>query len=290
MHASKKPSLYKGIGLTILAFLFVSLVAAFVKGASTYVSTFTILFFQNLICFLLNLPCSIKKGIKTEHPYLQLTRSLSGLLCILCFFYAIKFIPLANGILLQNTAPLWIPFIIWVWFKKKVPSHLWWSLIIGFAGIVLILKPGKELFDSMTVLALVAGLLLGIAMLAIRQLALVDHPSKTLFYYFLMVMIVSFPFAIGNLSAAFSWKPALLLLGSGISFYYGNFFMIKAFGHAKVSTLSPFSYVCVLFSAILDWIFWHHIPDLISLIGMVLVIIGGIFSILLEKKYEKKYV
>jgi len=283
-------SLTKGVIFIILTFLSSTLVGACGKGATQYVSAFTLVFFQNIICFLLNLPISLKKGLKTHHPYLHLVRSLSGFLCIYCFFLAVTFIPLANTMLLQNTAPLWVPFIIWIWLKQKVPNHFWWPILIGFIGIILILKPGRAVFDLMTAIALSSGILLGISWIAIRKLAEKEPVSRALFYFFLLSAILAFPLSISDLPAAFSWKPLLLLLGTGVFFYVGNVFLTLAFKYASVSTLSPFCYLAVPFSAIFDWIFWAHVPDLISIIGMVLVIIGGIFSILLEKKYEKKYI
>ena len=73
-------------------------------------------------------------------------------------------------------------------------------------------------------------------------------------------------------------------------FYLVQIFITKGFSYGKASTLSPLAYTVVLFSAIFDRIFWHKVPDSWSLIGMALVIIGGIASVYLEKKYEGKYI
>jgi len=286
----KKPNLLLGAVYVTGCFLFVALFSAAAKAASETVSTFTILFFQNCICFLLNLPMALRQGLKTEHPYLHLTRSAFGFGSYFLFVLSVGYIPLANAVLLANSSPLWIPFVVWIWFKKKVPLYLWGSLIIGFIGIFFILKPSFATIDAASLYALVSGMLIAVAMIAIRRLSHTEPTSRILFYYFLLGSAVSLPGFIKDFSAAFHTPVIYFLVGAAFFFYLAQIFITAGFRHGKASTLSPFIYTVVLFSAILDRIFWHKVPDLWSLIGMGLVIAGGILSVYFEKKYESKYV
>jgi drug/metabolite transporter (DMT)-like permease len=288
--SSQQTNLVQGAIYVTCCYLCLALFSACAKVASETVSTFTVLFFQNFICFLFNLPKALRGGLKTEHPYLHLTRDLFGFASYFLFVLSVAYIPLTNAVLLSNSAPLWIPFIIWIWFKKKVPPYLWGSLILGFIGIVLILKPGSDIIDKASLLALVSGIFIAVALVAIRRLTLTEPPSRTLFYYFLLGSVVSLPGFMLDLSAAFRFPALYFLVGGAVLFYLVQIFIIKGLSRGKASTLSPLVYTVVLFSAILDRIFWHKIPDLLSLIGMGLVIIGGIISVYFEKKYEKKYI
>lgn len=287
---SKKPNLLYGALFSLLSYLMAAIMSACAKLASDKVSVVTILFFANIVCFLLNLPKALHVGIKTEKISLHLTRSIAGFLSFFTLLWSIQYIPLANAVLLQNSAPLWIPFVIWIWAKKRVPHYLWYSLVIGFLGVILILKPSGQIIDPFALAALVGGMLLAIGLFAIRRLSSTEPFARVVFYYFLLGSVVTFPFALKDMKIAFTGNAWIFILGVAASFYIAQLFITWAFGHGKASTLSPFCYSAVVFSAILDGLIWHHYPDLWSIFGMLLVIIGGIASVLLEKKYESKFV
>ncbi len=283
-------NLFKGAFYLVCCYLCLALFYACAKLATESVSVFTVLFFQNSICFFLNLPRSYRIGLKTELPYIHLVRDLFGFASYFLFVVSVMYIPLTSSVLLANSAPLWVPFIIWIWFKKKVPSYLWSALVLGFIGVFFILKPGKEIFDFAAVLALFSGIFNGVTMVAIRKLTRTEPTPRILFYYFLFGSIVSFPFVVNDFSHAIHFPVLYYLVGGALLTYLVQIFLTKGFSYGKASTLSPLAYAVVLFSAILDRIFWHKVPDSWSLFGMALVIIGGIVSIYLEKKYEGKYI
>lgn len=289
-ESHEKSRLLQGAIYVTLCYFFLALFSASAKRASETVSTFTILFFQNSLCFLLNLPRAWQVGIKTHYPSLHLVRDVFGFTSYFFFILSVGYIPLASAVLLANSAPLWIPFIIWIWFKKRVPLYLWGALIVGFVGLGFILKPTKEIFNIASIYALFSGIFIGVAMVAIRRLTHTEPASRILFYYFLLGTVVSFPGAFKDFPLAFSMPVLSFLLVAAGFFYLVQICITIGFKKGKASTLSPLAYTVVLFSAILDRIFWHKVPDFWSIMGMVLVIIGGIASIYFEKKYEGKYV
>src|SRR5690242_4622661 len=237
----------------VLCYFFLSLFSACAKVASEKVSIFTVLFFQNAICFLLNAPMALKAGLKTKHPYLHLIRDVSGFASYFFFVLSLEqHIPLANAVLLSNTSPLWIPFVIWVWFKKKVPSYLWISLIVGFAGILFILKPSVRSFDMPSLYALLSGMVLGVAMVTIRRLTQTEPSARILFYYFLLGTVISLPGAIRDWHRAFETPVLYFLIAAALFFYMVQVCINLGFKKGKASTLSPIAYTAVLFSAILD--------------------------------------
>jgi drug/metabolite transporter (DMT)-like permease len=274
----------------VLCYFFLALFSACAKVATQTVSPFTVLFFQNSLCFLFNLPQAIKEGVRTQQPLLHLVRDVTGFASYFLFIFAVKYIPLANAVVLNNSAPLWIPFVIWIWFKKKVPPYLWLSLIIGFIGIVFVLKPGAQFFDTASIYATVSGIFLAIAMVCIRRLTHTEPSSRILFYYFLVGTVISFPLAVKEIPSALKPPVLYFLLGSVVFFYLVQFFVNLGFKRGKASTLSPLAYTTILFSVILDRIFWNKVPDVWSWIGIFLIIAAGIASIYFEKKYEGKYV
>ena len=79
-----------------------------------------------------------------------------------------------------------------------------------------------------------------------------------------------------------------LLLGVGLIGFLGSALLAYSFEHGKASTLAPLIYTTVVFSGIFDWLIWHHIPDFVAFLGMILVIGGSILSIHFEQRYQKK--
>src|SRR5207247_1436669 len=84
----------------------------------------------------------------------HLARGLAGLGSMYCFFYALGHLPLADAVLLNYSLPLFMPFVENVWLGEQFPSRLWGAIGLGFAGIVLILKPGLGLFQPAAVVGL----------------------------------------------------------------------------------------------------------------------------------------
>jgi drug/metabolite transporter (DMT)-like permease len=274
-------SLAKGIALITLAFFCSAVMSAFSKAA-TGVPPLMILFLQYAISFLVFVPSAAKLGrehLKTEHLPLHLFRSLAGSVCQLFFFVAVRSIPLLDSVLLSNSAPLFIPLVIYVWFRKTVQPAVWLSLLIGLVGIVLIIKPGPQMFSNpASLIALVSGICSALALVATNKLAETEPPIRILFYNFGFSTILLIPFAI------WSWKPLaarqwLLLFAVGLFYALTQLLIILAYRYASAAQLSPFNYTVVIFSGILGWLVFGSVPDALSIAGTVLICAGGILSI-----------
>jgi drug/metabolite transporter (DMT)-like permease len=274
-------NLYLGIFLITLAFFCAAVMSTLSKAASS-VPTPLILFLQYGISFLIFLPSAAKAGpviLKTEHFWLHFFRSTAGSLCQLLFFVSVKSIPLIDSVLLSNAAPLFIPLIVYVWFRKAVQPLVWLSLLIGLIGIVLIIKPGPQMFQNpASLIALIAGFFSALALVATNKLAETEPPTRILIYNFGISTLLLVPLCI------WAWKPLtrtewLLLLGVGVFYALTQYLIIEAYRHASAAELSPFNYTVVIFSGLLGWQFFGNVPDLRAVIGTILICAGGILSI-----------
>lgn len=255
--------------------------SAFSKAA-TGVPPLMILFLQYAISFLVFVPPALKLGpthMKTEYIGLHVFRSLAGSVCQLLFFIAVRSLPLLDTVLLSNSAPLFIPLVVFVWFRKTVEPLVWASLMIGLGGIVLIIKPGPQMFHSpATLIALVSGICSALALVATNKLAETDPPVRILFYNFGISTIVLVPFAI------WSWTPLnlrqwALLAGVGVFYALTQLLIILAYRYASAAQLSPFNYTVVIFSGVLGWVMFGSVPDRLAMAGTFLICAGGILSI-----------
>ena len=270
-----------GTVLITVAFFCAAVMSALSKAASG-VPPLLLLFLQYGISFLVFVPAAAKAGrtnLKTQHVWLQLFRSLSGSICQLLFFIAVGSIPLLDSVLLSNAAPLFIPMVVYVWFRKTVQPLVWISLMIGLAGIIMIIKPGPQMFHNpASLIALLAGLFSALALVATNRLAETEPPVRILIYNFGFSTLLLVPVCI------WAWKPLtgrdwLLLLGVGIFYALTQYLIIQAYRYATATELSPFNYTVVVFSGILGWWLFGNVPDAVAVLGTVLICAGGILSI-----------
>jgi drug/metabolite transporter (DMT)-like permease len=266
----------------MLAFLAVASMSALAKAAtSAGVSAEVLTFFQNFLSLLLFLPWLVRGGIaslKTQRPGLHLVRAVTGLLSQYLLFVALDLdIPLVDAVLLANAAPLFIPLVVWVWQRERIGAQLWASLVIGFVGIILILHPGVGVISWGTPLAIAAGAFSAVALVAVRHLNTTEPPARILFYYFLISSVLTAPFVVVKWSTP-EPRAWIWLLGVGVSMAISQLLLILAYQQASPSRLSPFNYSVVVFSGLIGWIVWHHVPNLLSLGGILLVCLGGILS------------
>ena len=270
-----------GILLITTAFFCAAVMSTFSKAASG-VPPLLILFLQYAISFLVFVPSAVTSGpasLKTEHFWLQCFRSVAGSACQLLFFIAVRSTPLMDAVLLSNSAPLFIPLVVYIWFHKTVQPAVWLSLFIGLVGIVMIIKPGPRMFhDPSSLVALIAGFFSALALVATNKLAETEPPTRILIYNFGISTLLLVPVCI------WAWKPLtakqwMLLLGVGLSYALTQYLIILAYRYASAAELSPFNYTVVIFSGLLGWRFFGNVPDASAILGTLLVCAGGILSI-----------
>lgn len=196
-----------------------------------------------------------------------------------CCFVAVGSLPLLDSVLLSNAAPLFIPLVVWVWLKKKVQPTVWLSLFIGLVGIVLIIRPGPQMFrNPASLVALTSGMFSAVALVATNKLTDTEPPTRILIYNFGISTILLIPVAL------WVWKPLtgrewLLLLGVGGCYALTQYFIILAYRHATAEEISPFNYMVVVFSGLLGWLVFGNVPGVTAFLGTLLICAGGILSI-----------
>lgn len=272
--------LSRGILLIVTAF-FCSAAMGAVTKALHQISPMLMLFFQYAIAFLCFVPSGARMGVqelRTAHLGLQIFRSIAGSVCQLLFFASLRSLPLLDSSLLSNSAPLFIPIVVWIWFRKTISLRVGVSLLIGLFGVLLIIHPGPQLLhDPAALLALGSGVLSAVALVATNKLAETDPPARTLIYNFGISTLLLIPVAV------MEWKPLsgrqwAMLAAVGVLYAVTQWFIIAAYRYASAAELSPFNYSVVVFSGILGWIFFGNVPSIAAVLGTLLICAGGIFS------------
>ena len=182
--------------LFVLSASFVfAILGALIKIVSASLSNEMIVFFRNLCALIFILPwlwySRPPGGVRTSCFQLHLLRSIVGLGAMYCFFYTIAHLQLSEAFLLIATAPLFIPVIAFVWMREPVANHVRGAVILGFTGIVLILKPGFGIFQPIALVGLGAGVLAALAMVCIRRMSALEPAIRIVFYFTALSTIIS---------------------------------------------------------------------------------------------------
>lgn len=286
-HEPEPTHLKLGIALALIGYVFFVTASSLVWSFKNRFSTIQIIFIQNAVSLLCILPVALRHGtkhLKTEVLPIHLMRDVFGVLSYYLFFLAIRFLNLVDATILNYTAPFFVPVIWWVWMREKVGRHVWWSIIIGFIGVAVILNPTRQMFQLGFVLGLFAGILSAVAFVALRILNVHKEPmTRTLFYYFLTGTILSFPFAwiYWIHPSGHEWWGAI---GIGAATAGGQMLLTVAYRYGTASYLSPLGYSSVVYAGLVSWALFDRVPSWRSAIGTLLIIIGGTLTYVLKKK------
>jgi len=273
--------LRRGALLMLASGLLFSAMGALVKHLSVQLPNEMVVFFRSAMGLLALLPWVLHRGIsqlKTKNLRGHLGRGLAGVTAMYCYFYAIAHLPLAEAVLLNYSTPLFIPFIAALWLGEQVSMRLWAAIGVGFAGIVLILKPGLGMFTPVSLIGLASGMFGALAMVSIRRLSKTEPTLRIVFYFSAVCTAVS------AVPLLWRWQtpdPALwtLLILMGVLASLAQLLLTRAYSHAPAAQVGPFTYSTVVFAAAVGWIFWGEIPDLLSFGGTALVCLAGIMTI-----------
>lgn len=287
-----EPNLKKGSFLIVIAFLLMAVFGVLTKVASLKSSPIWVSFLTYLTAFLLTFTYAIStQGIhfyKTQHPLLNFIRGFFGLMASFVYMLSMKDIPIVNATLLFNTAPLFIPFLSMYFHKTHIHKTIWLALVLGFIGIIIIIKPTTEIFGQAgDLLGLVSGISLAVAYFSIKELTQYDSPLKIIFYYFFLGTIFQIPLLFWAGPLVFTQYTVIAIV-AGITLLAAQTFLTEAYKYADASQIGVFQYTSVIFVGIIDWIIWGVIPPLSDLIGVFLVIVAGIIVIKYGPAFKKQ--
>ena len=213
----------------------------------------------------------------TRHPWQLTVRALLLVGVTLFGQLALKTMPLAETTALVFVTPLLVALLASPMLGERVSRRAWLATLAGFAGVLLIARPGGAMSGSGVVYALGAALCYALYQIMTRQLAASEHPLRLLFTTALGGT-VAMSFALfthwdGTLPTG---TQAVLIASLGLYGGVGHFLLIRAFREAPVSTLSPLLYVQLIWATLLGVLVFSHLPDTLALAGMVIIGASGL--------------
>ncbi len=214
--------------------------------------------------------------LRTAHPRLQIIRGAILLGSSLCFINALRWLPLADATAINYTTPILVVLLSVALLRERMTRARWAFVAVGFAGMLLIVRPGASILHAAALLVLVAAACYAFYQILTRKVA-DDDPRVTLFYPALcgtVVMTLFLPFLDYRVEMPGTHIAMVAVFGAIAAF--GHFLFIRAFGLAPASALTPFTYAQLVWAVLLGWIFFGNFPDGYSLAGIAIIAGSGL--------------
>lgn len=276
MDHAEHHDLKKGVLLCLFAWFCFSSLYTVSKLLGDHTSVPTILFFRNVFGFIIVLPWL--RSFKVKNPKLIVVRSLSGLFSLFFVILSIQTISLVDATLLNNAAPLIVPFVVWIWLRIPLQLKVWPASIVGFIGVALILQPTKMIFNLGAFYAFLSAISLAISLVTTRVGTRHESFATFMFYFFGIGLLITTPFAIAYWKVD-NWLTLLGLLSIGLFSALGQVGIFNGLKFGKARQLAPISYAAVLFSGIYEWLIWGIVPAPMFYVGMVLIVAAGLWIV-----------
>ena len=278
-----------GIVIMILAMFIMTVMDAAVKWLVSDYSIQQINFIRSIVAMIVLLPQVYFDGglsaFKTNNKKVHLWRVFLMIVISYSWFYALGKMELAEIGALVMVSPLFITILTPILLKEGVSKKKWFAVLFGFFGMLVIMRPGFEVFRPISVLP--ASVALGYALLLISNRSNRETETLTSLVYYPLVGIFIFSlclFPLGWITPSFVDLSLMFFIGlcGGI----GHFCLTLAFRYASPPTLAPLEYTGLLWAILLGYLIFREIPDTWTITGMVLITIAGFFVIKREEQNQ----
>ncbi|GGY32068.1 hypothetical protein GCM10011297_01100 [Bacterioplanes sanyensis] len=276
-HSLRLGAAYLLAGEALLAIM-----AALIKHLSSDLSTEQLLWFRNVAGLFVLLPLVVHHGrdlLRTQVWHWHLLRGVVGVSAMYCYFWALAHMPLTEAFLVKLSSPLFMPLLAWLWLREPAGRRSLVALLVGFAGVVTILRPGSDAeFTAVALIGLLGAVLAALAKVSIRRMSATEPSARIVFYFGVIASLISTPGAVLN------WQPVSpqqwwLILLLGLIATLGQLALTKAYRLAPTGKVGVYAYSAVIYGALMGWLIWQEVPLWTTWAGAVLIISAGIINL-----------
>lgn len=276
-----------GIRYALVSAIGFALMSSLVKLVSTYgIPLFEIVAARSLVSVVLSYLDVKRKRISIlgNNRKLLFLRGVVGTFALMCVYYSLTTLPLVEAILLQYIHPIFTALLALLLLGEKIGKHTIVCIVLSMLGLLFI--AGADLFSVVpsnlpllsVLLALMGALGGSIAYVIVRRLSTTEDSSVIIFYFPLIALPLSI-FLLGDDFVMPDFNVLILLIFLGIFTQVGQLGLTKAMQTLTAGIASAYSYVQVLFSALLGWILFNEIPILTTWIGGGLIVLGALVNV-----------
>ena len=303
---------HKGIIYILLGMLALSVQDSIMKYIYTVASMYEVYLIRTVVSFIIIILFLkiVKKPIvfKTQYPLLTFCRVILFFFGFSFFYISLTVLPLINATALFFVTPFLITIFAKFFLKEQIGPRRWSAVIIGFVGVYVILNPDFSNFDYMTLTPILCALCYSLSMIIIKLTSEKDTVYTQTFTFYIGAIIFSIIiyFTVGDGQYNTIDHPAsqyifrewftnleaslLLMITMGVTASIAFLFIFTAYRIASPAVVSPFEYSILVWSSLSGWYFFNEIPDVKTIIGILLIVCGGIYIFIREKAQDQPIV
>jgi len=275
----------RGVILLLTALLFFAVSDATAKYLTAFIAIPLLIWvrYASHLVFMLavSAPSMGREIVYTQRPWLMLGRALLQVTSTVFMLLALRVLPLAESTALVFISPVLVALLAGPLLSEKLRFSNWVATVAGFAGVLLIVRPGGAVAGIGAIFPLCSALCYALYQVLTRKLAASEPPLRQLFYMALVGTLTT-SCLLPTFWTGIMPTPLHIVLLLSLGFYggAGHFLLIRAFHVTPASTLSPMLYVQLIFSTLLGWIIFGQFPDLLAVVGMTVIGASGLSLVL----------
>lgn len=286
---SKLNSNVYGILWALAAGLFFSLMMALIKLLGSRFPSIEIVFFRSIVQLFVLGGVLFRIGfssLRMKQPGLMGLRALIAVVLINCNFYAFTKMPLADVTAIGFSRNLFLVLLAIFLLGERPTINRIGVTIVGFIGILVIVRPGSGVFGGVAWIALAGACLGAVMMTLVRKLTATESNTSMMMYHSVaIVLVMSIPAAMLWITPTFNELCLLILMS--VMGILGQWCMIQAFRRGEATAVAPANYFRLIFAAIIGFYLFTEVPDLYTVLGAILIVASNFFLIMQESKIKK---
>lgn len=266
--------------------------AVTIRLASAQLHPFEIAFFRNLFGLVFALPLLLRHGpglLRTSRFSLYFARCAIGIASMLCGFWAIVHLPLAEAVSISYATPLFVTIGAVLVLGEVVRIRRWTAVLVGFIGVLLIVRPGAASFSVHTLAALAAAALSGCVAISIKFLSRTEKPDAIVLYTTLLWV----PMSLLPALFVWVWPQGVIWLWIVLAGFFGtagHMLWTRALKLGDASLLTPISFVQVLVVGLYGWLLFGEVIDRWTAFGAAIILGSNYYIALREAKLARQTV
>lgn len=276
----------RGAAWMMVAGLSYAVTGALVRIVAADYPVFEIVFLRCVIALIVLTPMIRRLGLaalKTEQLSMHALRAVVGYIGILCWFYGVNLIPLADYYALQFTMPLFTIAGAALLLREAVGRKAWIAVAVGFLGALVILRPGLSAVSAGGLAALGAAVMFASANICIRVMSRKDHARVIVVYSNLLVLPLALVPALFDWVTP-AWQDVPGIIGIGVFGTLAQFGITRAVGIAEARIVQPFDFARLSFAAVIGWLLFHEAVDGFTWLGAVIIFCAAYYVLRQETR------
>jgi drug/metabolite transporter (DMT)-like permease len=288
LHLDSPRSRRVGIGLVTLATLCFAALDACAKWLVQSLPVFEVVWLRflthSVLMTVLLAPVYRWELVRVRSVRLQSVRALMLGSMTALNFWALQYLQLAETGAIQFSVPLLIGLISAWWLHEHLDGRRWCAIVAGFAGVLLVIRPGTQGFHPAILLSVLNSVLYAVFNLLTRRMASTESPASMQLMSAIGATVVTAPFALLQWQTPGDLGTWVLIGTCGLCGGIGHYCVAKAHRYASAAVLGPFLYQQIIYMALWGWLVFAQIPDGFVVAGSLVVVLSGLYLLWLEMR------